>query len=103
MKQGTQSRCAGTSQMAPPAAPWSQERAAGAGMRPLSGRRQGTWEPLQGPPLCPHPSVSVLRVLFSSHRRGAGDPCWRKLGEIGTLIAWEILSIYFLSTEVLSH
>lgn len=50
------------------------------------------------PPLCP-----VLRILSSSHRRGAGDPCWTKLGEIGTLIAWEILSIYFLSTEVLSH
>lgn len=28
-----------------------------------------------GGPLCPHPSVPILRVLSSSCRRGAGDPC----------------------------
>lgn len=55
MKQGTQSRCAGTSQMAPRAAPRSQERAAGAGTRPLLGRRQETWEPLRGPLSAPTP------------------------------------------------
>ena len=70
---------------------------------PLVGQKTGDLGATAGPPICPHPSVSVLRVLFSNHRRGAGDPCWRTLGEIGTLIAWEILSIYFLSTAVLSH
>lgn len=71
-------------------------------MRPLSRRGRETWEPLRGggaslpPPLCPHLEGPVLQL----QKRGWG-PLLNEIGEIGMLTAWEILSIYFLSTEAL--
>lgn len=48
------------------------------------------------PPLCPHLEGPVLQL----QKRGWG-PLLNEIGEIGMLTAWEILSIYFLSTEAL--